>query len=153
MSNAKMYSVPLHVVDKKGNKLSATTIKEMVADRETAEALSPTDNVPAEITKRHIERAVDLDYQQTFIAILSQPAERASLVSEMRKIVPVVEKIEAAKLGGEVLLSKEEHELLKNRVENYPYKVNSRNILDMSDAVANAPEVEVAAVAPKRTRK
>lgn len=75
-------------------------------------------------------------------SVLGGQIKEGALVAEIRKHVRVLDKIENAKDGEDLLLEDEDYNFLKNKVSSFLWGVADKRIIDFVEMVENAEEVE-----------
>lgn len=101
-----------------------------------------------EVRRRGDEKTKPLDYAESFLFILDTPPQGGFVPSVMRERLPIGDRIENAVEAGEdfVLLEEKQHKALAALVSKHAYGISSYAILEMIDAVNDAPDQEVQAV-------
>lgn len=93
------------------------------------------------------DKPITLSYAETLLIVLDTPPRDGFSIAEMRKRLPITDKIEAAQEAEaeHVLLEDAQHKTLAALVRDHRFRLSHYAILEMIDAVEGAPDVEVEA--------
>lgn len=82
-------------------------------------------------------------YKDVLELLVKTPAnsQQGIQVGEMRQLIKLLDKFDAA--NGSVLLTAEEHKLLKDRANSFPWGMVSREIIQFVDDLEGAKEWEL----------
>lgn len=95
------------------------------------------------ILLKNIETEPTLNYRESLKAIVQSPvAPQAGVtIDEMRKSVRILNILEDAKDNEDISLEDADYDLLKQKVEKFPYSSSSKTLLDFIDSILNAETV------------
>lgn len=99
-----------------------------------------------QIPLKNIGKENGFRYKDVLIGILSRPLnpQAGIYLPEIRKCNKVLDKLDSA--GVLVILSEDEWQFVKERVENFPYGVGGKEIEQFADDIINAEKVKLEVV-------
>ena len=138
---AMMRKVFLPILNNNGEQAEDWAIEEMQEERAITELGKP---LPEDLERRARERENYLDFRSTLIYVMDLPKDpsKGMKFSEMKQVMPILNKLEQAEGEEFVLFSEAEYDMIVERLKGHNFP-RGRQVRNFIQAVIDSEKVEV----------